>query len=129
MLRGPFRAEISRARNEITVFLGRYYAGRFPARLGSELPEGDNVYEVVAKEDGREFFDRRTGERITRDDPRNPYGDRWIGLRGEQITAAHNVGIHVDVGSPDLCCIAVNHVDADDLRAILSIGSRIIVKP
>ena len=129
VVRGPFRAEINRARSEITVFLGRYYAGRFRARLGADLPQGDNLYEVIAKDHGREFFDRRTGDRITREDPRNPYGDRWIGLRGEQITAAHNVGIHVDAGNSDLCCIAVNRVDADDLSAILSIGSRISVKP
>jgi hypothetical protein len=129
VVRGPFRAEINRARSEITVFLGRYYAGRFPARLGADLPPENNLYEVIAKENGREFFDRRTGDRITRDDPRNPYGDRWIGLRGEQITAAHNVGIHVDAGTSDLCCVAVSRVDADDLSAILSVGSRISVKP
>ncbi len=129
VLRGPFRAEISRSRSEVTVFLGRYYAGRFPVRLGPELPPSDNKYEVIAKENGREYFDRRTFERITREDARNPYGDRWIGLRGEQITAAHNVGIHVDVNESELCCIAVSSVDADDLSAILSIGSQVVVKP
>ena len=129
VLRGPFRAEISRSRNELTVFLGRYYAGRFPVRLGPELPAGDNLYEVIAKENGKEFFDRRTGDRITLSDPRNPYGDRWIGLRGEQITAAHNVGLHVDNNSAELGCIALGRVDADDLSVILSLGSRVAVKP
>ncbi len=126
---GTVCAEISRSRNELTLFLGRYYAGRFPVRLGPELPAGDNLYEVIAKENGKEFFDRRTGDRISLDDPRNPYGDRWIGLRGEQITAAHNVGLHVDNGSTDLGCIALGRVDADDLSAILSQGSRVAVKP
>ncbi len=128
VVRGPFRAEVNTKTGEITVFLGRYYAGRFASRLGDDLPDKVNDYEVAAKETGREYFDRRTGFRIDREDPNNPYGNRWIGLRGQQITAAHNVGIHVDNGHPEGGCIAVSQRDADDLAAILSIGSRIVVR-
>lgn len=128
VIKGPFRAELNSDKAEITVFLGRNYAGRFPARIGADLPATAGEYEVVAKEPGREYFDRRTGMRVYRDDPSNPYGDYWIGLRGEQVTAAHNVGIHVDTGSPDSGCIAVSQPDAADLNAILSIGSRITVR-
>lgn len=128
VVKGPFRAEVSPDQSEITIFLGRSYAGRFPARMGTDLPEADGEFEVVAKEPGREYFDRRTGYRVNRDDPSNPYGNRWIGLRGEQVTAAHNVGIHVDTGSPESGCIAVSSVDADDITAILSIGSRVTIR-
>jgi hypothetical protein len=128
VVRGPFRAEVSRQNATITLFLGRNYAGRFAARLGSELPTSDDSYEVAAIEAGREFFDRRSGYRVRSDDPRNPYGSRWIALRGDQITAAHNVGIHVDTGEDAACCIAVSQADADDLAAILSIGSRITLR-
>ena len=65
---------------------------------------------------------------MSRDDPSNPYGHRWIGLRGDQITAAHDVGIHVDTGTPEAGCIAVSPVDADDLTAILSVGSRVTIR-
>ena len=128
VVRGPFRAEINSQNGEITVFLGRYYAGRFDARIGDDLPAEVSDFEVAVKEPGREYFDRRTGFRIGREDPNNPYGNRWIGLRGQQITAAHNVGIHVDNGHPEGGCIAVSPRDADDLTAILSIGSRVVVR-
>jgi LysM repeat protein len=35
IVRGPFRAEIDRARRELTLFLGEYYAGRFPIDASS----------------------------------------------------------------------------------------------
>ena len=127
IVRGPFRAEVSRSRRQITLFLGRYYAGRFPTRLGAELPSEENTYDVVAVEPGLEYFDSRTGRRVSRDDPENPYGPVWISLRGNQITAAHNVGIHVDKGDATRCCISVSPTDAADLAAILGPGSSVHV--
>lgn len=128
-VRGPFRAEVDRESGVITLFLGSYYAGRFVAKCGDALPPGDAMYEVVAIEPGHPFFDTKTGRRIDRDDPQNPFGNHWIGFRGEQITAGHNVGIHVDNGTQSTStCIAVSDVDADDLSAILTIGSRIMVR-
>ena len=127
VIRGPFRAEVNRSQGQITLFLGRYYAGRFPSRLGAELPAEENTYDVIAVEPGLEYFDARTGQRVGRDDPENPYGPVWISLRGNQITAAHNVGIHVDKGDPTRCCISVSPADADDLAAILGPGSSVHV--
>jgi LysM repeat protein len=128
VVRGPFRAELDRQRGVVTVFLGRYYAGRFVARCGAGLPDSAGSYEVVSIEPGRAFFDAKSGYRVERDDPKNPFGSHWIGLRGDQITAAHNVGIHVDTGDNQHTSIAVSAVDADDLSAILSIGSRVAVR-
>ena len=128
VVKGPFRAELRSDQAELTVFLGRHYAGRFAARIGADLPIAEGNYEVASKEAGREYFDRTTGYRVGREDPSNPYGSYWIGLRGEQVTAAHNVGIHVDMGSPDAGCIAVSQSDASDLNSILSIGSRLTVR-
>lgn len=128
VVRGPFRAEVDRAQSIITIFLGRHYAGRFPVRVGADLPDGDASYEVASVEEGREFFDRRSGFRVKANDPKNPYGGRWIGLRGDQITAAHNVGIHADAGDESTGCLAVSATDAEDLAAILSVGARIQVK-
>ncbi|MDG2381705.1 MAG: LysM peptidoglycan-binding domain-containing protein [Pirellulaceae bacterium] len=128
VVKGPFRAELRSEQAEITVFLGRHYAGRFAARIGAGTPIAEGDYEVASKEAGREYFDRTTGYRVSREDPSNPYGSYWIGLRGEQVTAAHNVGIHVDMGSPNAGCIAVSQSDVADLNAILSIGSRLTVR-
>lgn len=127
VLRGPFRAEVNLEAGSITLFLGRYYAGRFAAQVGPDMPLEDRDFQVAAIQLGREFFDRVTGERVGRDHPDNPYGARWIGLRGDQVTSAHNVGIHVDCGQSGRGCLGVSEQDADDLSAILSIGSRVTI--
>lgn len=126
VLQGPFRAVINASSGDLTLFLGDYYAGRFLVQLGDDVPRSSGEFEVIEKSDGREFFDRSSGYRVAKDDPANPYGHRWIGLRGEQVTAGHNVGIHVaNENAPNAGCFRVSPVDADDLSAILSVGSRV----
>ena len=128
VLRGPFRAEVSRAKSTLTLFLGNHYAGRFQVRVGSDLPAAKATYDVAMIEPGREFFDRRSGVRMAIDDPKNPYGNRWIGLRGDQVTTAHNVGIHADQGTGSEGCLAVSAADAEDLAMILSLGAQVTIK-
>ena len=128
IVRGPFRAEVSRGRRELTMFLGQYYAGRFGVNFGRDLPNQDAVYEVAEKTLGRNFFDVRTGDEILRSDPANPYGGYWIGLRGDQVTAAHNVGIHAVAGNEGVGCIGLRKQDASDVHTILSVGSRIVIR-
>jgi hypothetical protein len=132
VVRGPFRAEVSVSRRELTLFLGRYYAGRFPVEIGRDLPSDEAYYEVAEKSDGRSYFDRRLGVEVLKGEAHNRYGDHWIGLRGDQITAGHSVGIHsrplsgaVDA---ETGCISLLPRDADDVGTILSIGSRIHVR-
>ena len=108
---GPFRAEVNRELSQVTLFLGRHYAGRFAARFGDDLPVDVANYEVARIEQVG------TGQS----------GDYWIGLRGDKITVGHRVGIHVDRGDSQ-CCIGLSPTDVDDLASILSVGSRITVK-
>src|SRR5690606_21781627 len=86
VLRGPFEAKVSRERGEMTLFLGRYYAGRFAVALGGNLPAGEVEFEVAERALGHAFFDPRSGRQVSADDPQNPFQGHWIGLRGETIT-------------------------------------------
>jgi lipoprotein-anchoring transpeptidase ErfK/SrfK len=118
---GPFRAEVDLKSNEITIFLGNLYGGRFPFALGDE-PPAPGEYQV------RETKMEKTyqGERvIAAGDPSNPYGQWWIDL-------GNNASIH---GSPArsqpgkvLGCISLSPQDAQDVAAILSVGSKVIVR-
>lgn len=118
---GPFRAEVDLASSEITVFLGNLYAGRFPLALGDEPP-------VPGEYTVRETKMEKTyvGERvIAAGDPNNPYGKWWIDL-------GNNACIH---GSPARSqpgkvrgCISLSPQDAQDMAAILSVGSKVVVK-
>jgi hypothetical protein len=132
VIRGPFRGEVSLQQRELTLFLGRFYAGRFPIQIGRDLPPQEAFYEVAEKADGRSYFDRRLGREVLKGEGDNRYGGHWLGLRGDQITVGHSVGIHgrpeqikpdAEVGS-----ISLSAADADDVHAILSVGSRIHVR-
>jgi LysM repeat protein len=130
VVEGPFRAETSVARREMTLYLGPLYAGRFPVRLGREFPGQEAVMEVVEKLEQRAYTDPTTHEETAAGHPDNPYGRCWIGLREPGETAGSpGLGIH---GRGDQCgpddargCIGLSPRDAEDLHSILSIGSTV----
>ncbi len=133
MVRGPFRAELSISSRELTLFLGRYYAGRFPVAIGREFPTNLSMLEVSEVAGARDYIDPRTGERISAGDPNNPYGNYWIGLSGSTTSESGGLGIHAygaAVGASDTRgCVSLSPEDADDLQAILTVGAIVEVVP
>jgi lipoprotein-anchoring transpeptidase ErfK/SrfK len=120
---GPFRAEVDVNGRELTLFLGRLYAGRFPISVGSDPSPPPGEYRVNDKQPGRTYY-AADGRTIPVEDPRNPYGQIWIDLGGD-------VCIH---GSPStdadarMGCISLSPADANDLYGILSRGSAIVIR-
>lgn len=133
VVRGPFRASVSLSRQELTLFAGPNYAGRFKVKIGSDLPTDSAFYEVAEKSPGRAYFDRKLGREVIRSEAINKYGQQWLGLRGEHITAGHSVGIHARPksggNSDDVGSISLTAKDAADVFSILSVGSRVEVRP
>jgi lipoprotein-anchoring transpeptidase ErfK/SrfK len=123
VVRGPFRAEVDLQRNELTIFLGDLYAGRFPIAVGTTPAPEEGTFTVQDKQSAQTFYDK-DGTPIPPDDPRNPYGNVWLDL-GKQLC------IH---GSPDKSepstagCISLRGADANDLYAILSQGSTVTIR-
>ncbi len=131
VVRGPFRADVSLGTGELTLFLGQHYAGRFPVRIGRDLPAQEAFYEVAEKSNGRSYFDRQFGREVLKGEASNRYGDHWMGLRGDQITAGHSVGIHGRPNSSsgeDIGSISLNPADAEDVFSILSVESRVQIR-
>lgn len=120
---GPFRAEVDVNGRELTLFVGRLYAGRFPISVGSDPSPPAGEYRVNDKQAGRTYY-AADGRTIPVEDPRNPYGQIWIDLGGD-------VCIH---GSPSsdadarMGCISLSPADANDLYGILSKGSAIVIR-
>jgi lipoprotein-anchoring transpeptidase ErfK/SrfK len=119
---GPFRAEVDLAGQELTLFVGRLYAGRFPISLGQDPTPKPGEYRVADKQPGRTYY-AGDGRTIGAGDPTNPYGGIWIDLGGD-------VCIH---GSPpagrgELGCISLSPIDANDVYGILSKGSSVVVR-
>lgn len=124
VVRGPFRAEVTMAKDELVLFLGDYYAGRFAVSIGNNPQPQPGQYVVQGKQEGREYF-AADGSRIPPLARDNPYGRWWIDLGG-------NVSIHA---SPEttpshggLGCISLDPHDAADVFGILSIGSKVILR-
>jgi LysM repeat protein len=114
VLSGPFQAEVSLSRQEITIFVQKLYAGRFAFTLGNEpAPPGEYL---VKEKDPAKQFNSPQGT-LSAKDPRNPYGGIYIDL-------GQGVAMH---GSPGEAyadsrfgCIQLAPRDAEDLMAILS---------
>ena len=124
VLRGPFRAEIDLKRNELVLFLGKYYAGRFAISVGNDPAPQPTECQVAGKEAGHEYVGR-DGVRIPARAADNPYGGMYLDL-------GNGVCVH---GSPDkipthagLGCISLSTADVTDVANILSIGSKVTIR-
>lgn len=120
---GPFRAEVSLARSEITLFLGDLYAGRFPMARGDE-PVSPGQYQVQQKQPNPTYVGS-DGRTIAGNDPANPYGAISLNL-GSQVRI-HGSALIAASGKPR-GCISLSPRDAEDLFSILGEGSIVVIK-
>ena len=120
---GPFRAEVSLARHEITVYLNELYAGRFPFTQGDE-PASPGQYQVQRKQTLPTYVGA-DGRTVAGNDPANPYGSVCLHLGSEvRIHGSPAIG---QVGKPR-GCISLSPKDAEDLCAILVPGSVVVIR-
>ena len=122
VVRGPFRAEVSLSKNELTLFVDKFYAGRFAITVGNDPAPLPGQYQINDKQAGRTYY-AGNGQTIPIDDPNNPYGRVWLDL-------GNNLSIHgssPNGASPGQGCIALTARDAGDVFGILSKGSSIII--
>ncbi|TWU48345.1 L,D-transpeptidase family protein [Rubripirellula reticaptiva] len=123
VVRGPFRAEVDLTNQELTLFLGDLYSGRFPIGVGNDPMPKPGTFTVQDKQESRTFYDA-AGSPIPPGSPDNPYGAAWIDLGGQLC-------IH---GSPDATrptekgCISLAGDFADDLYGIISQGSSVTIR-
>lgn len=120
---GPFRAEVNVQSNELTLFAGQLYAGRFPISVGKDPEPKPGEYRVLEKQVGRVYY-AGDGRTIAADDPTNPYGRVWIGL-------GNDLCIHSSPAQSDPTaagCISLSPLDANDVYNILSQGSTVVIR-
>lgn len=123
VVRGPFRADIDLTQQELTLFLGDLYAGRFPIQVGTDPAPEPGTYTVHEKQSEHTYYDQ-SGSPVPPGSPDNPYGSMWLDLGGQLC-------LH---GSPspsrptDRGCISVADDHASDLHGILSQGSSVTIR-
>lgn len=125
VLDGPFRAQISLSRGELTLFLRKMYAGRFPISISKINKPSLGNYEVIDRRKDRTFYGANTV--IPAGAPNNPFGKYWLSL-------GSNLAIH---GSPEQVtsdlegagCMSLAPLDAADAYRILGKGAAVEVRP
>lgn len=134
VVRGPFQAVVDLSKYEMTLMLQGRYAGRFRIGVGRDCPQLEGTFEVKGKTENPTYYG--VNGVIDADDPRNPLGERWIGLGtpGSDATQAARIGIHgtdspLNVGTTaPHGTICLGPRDAEDIYDILSIGSRVLIR-
>ncbi len=125
-LPGPFRSIVSIGRQELTLFMGDLYAGRFPISLGKDPTPVEGNFEVVSRSRDRTYYGTG-GKILDANDNRNPYGGYWLDL-GKEL-CIHGTP---EMGSEELRdagCISLAPLDAADVYNILGQGSQVSIIP
>jgi LysM repeat protein len=132
VVRGPFHAVVSKSAFRMDVYAGPVpsasslgerglpdgaepgwtYIASYPVGLGKD--SGTPIANFIVKENkliNPTWANPRTGEKFAADDPKNPIGERWIGLAGldEKSKGFEKYGIH-------------GTVEAESIGAEMSMG-------
>jgi lipoprotein-anchoring transpeptidase ErfK/SrfK len=103
-VKGPFHVTVHKSAFRLDVFAGGtgeaggVFIRSFRVGLGEfdSTPTGRFIVKRGGKRDNPEWVNPRTGQRFHSDDPKNPLGEHWVGLRGddEQTKLMAGYGIH-----------------------------------
>ena len=147
IVNGPFHVVIDKSDYRMDVYVGnvddkgrRMFVRSFPVGLGEydSTPIGSWIVRKNSKAINPAWTNPRTGEHFSRDDPKNPVGEYWIGLRGLDSATSQmsGYGIHgtIDPGSigrqSSMGCVRMRREDIALVYEMLVPGeSTVITKP
>lgn len=132
VLRGPFTARVDKSECRLDVYLQDQYVRSFRVSVGKpETPTPVGLWKVTLKQANPPYYAPPGAEGprvIPADDPTNPLGEYWIGLKGVEGEAVgqDGFGIHGTI-EPDLIgrpvsdgCIRLRNEDAGILFMLLA---------
>lgn len=127
IIKGPFRAVVSKRTYTLDVYLGDTFVRSFQVGLGADDSTPTGEWRVATKLMNPTYYPPRGGEIMAADDPKNPLGERWIGLVGISGAAIdqERYGIH-GTNEPDsigksvsMGCIRLHNEDVEALYSYL----------
>ncbi len=127
IVKGPFRAIIDRASYSLDVYLGTTFVKHYRVGLGADGSTPAGEWRVKTKLKDPTYYPPRGGRIIHADDPKNPLGERWIGLEGVsgEALGQQRYGIHGTIEpesigrNSSLGCIRMFNEDAEALYTYL----------
>lgn len=82
VIKGPFRAVVHKRAYRLEVYLGDVFVREFSVGLGADDGTPTGEWRVSTKLVNPTYYPPRGGAIVSADDPKNPLGERWIGLIG-----------------------------------------------
>ena len=138
VVNGPFHVVVDVKRFTLSVYLGqgseRTLMKQFSVGLGRDRSTPIGMWRVRNKLVNPTYYPPRGGLIIAADDPKNPLGERWIGLQGVSGDALgqERYGIHgtIDPASigqnASMGCIRLYNEDVEELFDLLIPGKSTI---
>jgi hypothetical protein len=130
VLKGPFHAVVHKRDFRLEVYQGTRFVCQFRVGLGADNATPLGKFVVDNKLANPPWRNPRTGQQIKADDPRNPLGEHWIGLKGaEPATASlEGYGIHgtiepQSIGTQaSMGCVRMLAADVERLFSMVVVG-------
>ena len=82
VVRGPFRAVVRKKSYSLDIYLGDTFILRYKVGLGEDDSTPRGEWRVQNKLKNPTYYPPRGGKIIGADNPKNPLGERWVGLAG-----------------------------------------------
>lgn len=121
VIHGPFHARVDRSAFTLDVYLQDTFVRAYRVGLGADDGTPTGTWKVRDKLTNPTYYPPRGGQIVAADDPKNPLGERWIGLEGVsgQALGQQRYGIHGTI-EPDsvgrsvsLGCIRMHNADVE----------------
>jgi len=139
---GPFDAEVVKADFRINIYAGsgsdRVMVASFPCGTGTNdsTPVGTFKVRTGSKLIDPQWTNPRTGEHFAANDPKNPIGERWIGLQGTTPDTAKftGYGIHgttepQSIGQQmSMGCVRLGDAEVEVVYELIGEQSTIVIR-
>jgi len=139
---GPFDGEVVKADYRFNVYTGtgseRVMVASFPCGVGTNdsTPVGTFKVRAGSKLIDPEWCNPRTGEKFKSNDPKNPIGERWIGLQGTTPDTAKftGYGIHGTVDPQSIGkqmsmgCVRLADAEVQVVYELIGESSTIVIR-
>jgi len=139
---GPFDGEVIKADYRFNIYAGtgseRVMVASFPCGVGTNdsTPVGAFKVRTGSKLIDPEWSNPRTGEKFKSNDPKNPIGERWIGLQGTTPETAKftGYGIHGTVEPQSIGkqmsmgCVRLGDAEVQVVYELIGESSTIVIR-
>jgi nucleoid-associated protein YgaU len=142
LVHGPFHAEVVKADFRLNLYAGegteRVMVASLPCGLGENdgTPVGTFKVRPGSKNINPEWRNPRTGEYFAANDPKNPIGERWIGLAGATPETARftGYGIHGTVDptsigrNASMGCVRLGDAEVQVAYELIGDASTVVIR-